>query len=484
MTQLPGPIGSPEGSAVPAAAAGATVPRRVHPVTPLVQAGRIVPIVILASIGVGAQSLGRLGWLGLLILVVVVIALASLVAGLEYLQWQRRTFWFDAQGDFRLDSGVLTRRQRRLQLSRLQGVDVVQPLLARLVGLAAVTIEVAGSGDSRARIEFLTQADAAALRNEVIARAAGLHPQSGEAPERPLVQVPPKDLLVSLLLRGVTVALLLLTGIVVVITMASAGMAGILMLLTGGVPLLIVFAEFATFFNFTVAESPDGLRLRSGLFQTKAQTIPPGRVQAVEFVQSWLWRRRDWVRVRLNVAGLQSAGDDQNRNAVDQVLLPVAPYVVALSLVAHVLPNVDVLAVPLKPAPRRARKRAWIQYSGLGVGHDDKVFVTTRGRFVRRRVVVPHARTQSVRVTQGPWQRLLNLASMHLDSPPGPVLITALHRDPLEARELAESQNRRAQLALDRAGTGKWMGPGPPREGQVNPADPRGNDGPDADSRA
>ena len=73
--------------------------------------------------------------------------------------------------------------------------------------------------------------------------------------------------------------------------------------------------------------------------------------------------------------------------------------------------------------------------------------------------VVPHARTQSVRVTQGPWERALDLATMHVDSPPGPVLISALYRDAGEARAIAEAQNQRAQAALLSDPSTHWMRP-------------------------
>jgi putative membrane protein len=442
----------------PTVTGAATQPRRTHPITPVVHAGRTLPIALVVGLGLLGQLRSQLP-LGVTLLAMIGIAvvLALLTAGFQFLAWQRSTFWFDGEGDFRTASGVLTRRERRLQLSRLQGVDVVQPLMARLFSMAEVSIEVAGAGDSQARVQYLTLADASTLRNEVIARAAGLHPDSGEAPERPLVSVPTKDLFVSLMLRGVTVLLLGMTALILVVTVATSGVVGLLFVLTGGVPLVIVFAEFTRFYNFTVAHSPDGLRLRSGLFQVRSQTIPPGRVQAVEFVQSWLWRRKDWVRVRLNVAGTRRTDEDQGGQGTELVLLPVAPYDVAISVVNQILPGVDARAIPLTPAPDRARLRAWIQYRSLGVGVDERVFVESRGRFVHRLTVVPHARTQSVRVTQGPWQRRLGLATMHVDSPPGPVRIMALHRDAAEARELAESQSVRGEAAYRRDPTSRWM---------------------------
>jgi len=426
-----------------------------------VHAGRGLPIALVAGFGLLGNFQSQLPLqFALPIMVGIAIGLATLIAGFQYLAWQRLTFWFDAEGDFRMASGVVTRRERRLQLSRLQGVEVVQPLLARLFGMAEVSVEVAGAGDSRAVVRYVSLADATSLRNEVIARAAGLRPDSGEAPEQPLVQVPAKDLIVSLLLRGSTVFLVALTAVIVVTTIVGAGWAGAAFLLAGGVPLLMVVAEFTRYYNFTVADSPDGLRLRSGLLQTQSQTIPPGRVQAVEFVQSMLWRRKDWVRVRLNVAGMKSGDDQDSGQGNEMVLLPVAPYDVAISVVQRVLPGVDARSIPLSPPPARARKRAWIQFRALGVGFDERVFVSARGKFVHRLTVVPHARTQSVRVTQGVWERSLGLATMHIDSTPGPVRAMALHRTAAEARALAESQNLRGENAFAAGGTKRWMDPG------------------------
>jgi putative membrane protein len=437
--------------------AAPTTPRHTHPLTPWVRAIQLAPVVLIAVLFLAQRALENLSVNPVLVTLGLLVVIIVLVAGLQYLVWDRLTYWIDTEGDFRINSGVVTKQQRRLQLSRLQSVDVTQPLLARVLGMATLTVEVAGVGDSRASLAYLPLTNAQALRNEVIARSAGMQPDAGEAPEQPLVVVPPKDLIVSLLLRGTTVILLALTVLIAVVTVASAGSAGLLILLTGGVPLLIVFAEFTSYFNFTVAESADGLRIRSGLFQIKAQTIPPGRVQAVEFVQSWLWRRKDWVRVRLNVAGHQGA--DDNESGTEMVLLPVAPYDVALDVVRHVLPGVDVRSIPMAPAPARARRRSWIQFRQLRVGHDDQVFATERGRFVSHLAVVPHARAQAVRVTQGPWERALDLATMHVDSPPGPVLISALYRDAGEARAIAEAQIERSrQAALDDPTT-RWMRP-------------------------
>jgi putative membrane protein len=440
--------------------APAGVRRKVHPVTPLVHAARTVPAVVIFGILFGGSSVGRYGLWGIGLILLAVLVVGGVTAGVSFLQWRRLEFWFDDDGDLRVDSGVITRQERRLQLSRLQAVDVVQPLVARIFGMAELRIEVAGAGDSRATLQFLTLAEAEALRAEVLARAAGVRHDAGAAPETVIATVPTDELALSLLLRGVTFSLLVLTAVVLVATFMTAGPGGLLLVLfTGGVPLFVVFGEFSRYFGFTVATSPDGLRLRHGLLQTQSQTVPPGRVQAVGFVSPLLWRGRGWVRVTLNIAGVGSQ-DGQGNDVVESVLLPVAPWPVARLVAAYVLPGVDIDAVPMAGVPERARWRSPFQWRRLGVGHDDQVFVARTGWLTHRTSVIPHARTQSVRVEQGPWERALGLASMYVDSTRGPVSVRGLRREAADARAIAEAQVVRARTARAAAPPQKWLSGG------------------------
>lgn len=431
--------------------------RKVHPLTPFVHGLRVVPIIILIGISVVTRHGGA--GTGVLITIGAAVLVAVVVTGLRYLAWLRLTYWFDSDGDLRVDSGVLTRQERRLQLSRLQSVEVVAPLLARLVGLAEVRVETAGTSHSKAVLQFLTTAEAQDLRNEIVARAAGVRPDAGEAPEQVLAMVPPGELVTSLLLRGSTALLLVLTVVVIVPAVLAAGPAALGLVVLGGVPIFAVFSEFSTYYGFTVARSGDGLRLRHGLLRTAHQTVPPGRVQAIGFSQPLLWRRRDWVRVRLNVAGMSRDSGSGDQAVTEHTLLPVAPWPVARAIVAHVLPGVDLESIALDPAPARSRWRAPVQWHRLGVGWDGSVLMTRRGRVTRHWAVMPHARTQSVRVTQGPWQRLLGLASVWFDSTPGPVKVVALHRDSRQARDLSMAQASRASAARSGDRTARWAQP-------------------------
>jgi len=434
----------------------ATTPRGVHPVTPLIKALKVFPVFAAFLLTVGldeARSIGPFGLSSVLAAMVFGTALYS------YLQWTRFRFWFDDDGDLRVRSGVLQVNERRVQVSRLQSVDVTQPLLARLFGLSAVRPDVAGTGDKGTVVEYLSHDDAQRLRAELLARSAGVQvgdaSEAPEAPERTVITVPPHVLLESLVLQPATLIAVLASLALVVFAVATGEWFAVIpTVFIIASPFFLVGGQFLSWFGFTVAESPDGLRLRFGLTEHRAQTVPPGRVQAVRIEAPVMWRHRGWVRVLVNVAGATGGDESKQRPSV---LLPVAPLELARSVIQQVLPGTDPLDVPVTAVPARARWRAPLQHRRLATGSDDRLFVARHGWLVPTWDAVPHARTQSVRITQGPWQRRLRLASVHVDSTPGPVSIVAAQRDMTEARLIAEAQADRARLARATAGPQRWM---------------------------
>lgn len=433
--------------------------RRTNRLSPLISVAQALPALLLLGLTVlfPVITSDRPAKWFLLAGVLVLLAIGLLWS---YIGWTRLAYWFDESGDFRVDSGVLQRNERRLQLSRLQSVDVVQPLLARLAGMAQVRVEVAGAGDSKVTLSYLTAAEAAALRGEIIARAAGVRPDAGEAPERVLVTVPPSDLLKSLLLTAAPWVAVVFTILLAVFTWFTAGPGGlVLLLITGGAPILYVINMFTDYYNFTVADSPDGLRIRRGLLKTQAQTVPPGRIHAIAFVEPPLWRRRGWVRVRLAIAGVGTGSQSQDGQTQEALLLPVAPWPVARDLVAHLMPGFDISEIPLSPAPERIRWRAPIQGRQLAVGYNDYVFVARTGFFVRTTSAVTYVRTQSVRLVQGPWSKRLDVASVHVDVVPGRVSIRGHYRNAAEARELVDLQAYRARTARADKTDVRWAAP-------------------------
>ncbi|GAA4077631.1 PH domain-containing protein [Actinomadura miaoliensis] len=378
---------------------------------------------------------------------VVTVPMTVITVGVGLWTWLALRFRVDGD-DLVVETGLLRKRKRRIPLSRVQAIDVVRPLVTRLFALAEVRVELAGGEQSEIALRYLGRNTAQQLRAELLARAAGLPGHTPEAPERPLWRVSGGALFGSLVLRlpVLGTALLLFVSLVLLLLYAELGMLAV------AIPALLglvraVVAPMVMYGAFTVATSPDGIRLRYGVLETRMQTVPPGRVQAISIVEPSLWRPFGWARLDVTVAGY--AGE---RQALSSVLLPVAPRQVALHLVAQVFPGANVDAVQLLPASSKG-----LAGGAASAGTDDRVFVTRHGHLCRRTDVIAHARAQSVRLTVNPLQRLLGLATVHIDAPPGPVRVAAADRDLGEARAIVESTARRAQAARAAGGDpGRW----------------------------
>jgi putative membrane protein len=197
--------------------------------------------------------------------------------------------------------------------------------------------------------------------------------------------------------------------------------------------------------NFTIATARDGLRIRRGALETRSQTVPSGRVQALGVQWPLLWRFKGWVRARIDVAGV---GAERSEDALRQgTLLPVGTVPTARSLIIDVLPGFDLTAVVVRTVPRRARWLTPLRARVLGYTLTDAALVTQDGLLTRSLVVVPFARIQSVRLRQGPLQRWLGLASVHADTAGRSLSAVAEHRDLAEAHMLAEELSSRARSA-------------------------------------
>jgi len=380
---------------------------------------------------------------------------ALVLVGRGFIAWWTTEYRVEA-GELRVDSGLLQRRAKRVRLDRLQSVDVLKPLAARIFGLAELRVTTAGTERSAVRLRYLSLPVAQALRAELLGRSAGLGEGVAESPERPLVVVPHATLVASVLLQLLSWRLIfILVGPVIIIVASTSGgghhpaATGVAVAVLVSVLLVLahtIWRRTTTLWSFTVAESPDGLRIRHGLLSTSHQTVPLGRIQAVRVHQPTFWRPFDWAMVQINVAGY--AGGRESHNTM---LLPVAPRPFADWLMGRVLGGVDLGTVDWSTPPARAAFRAPLWWRRQGVGADQRVFYARHGMLSRTVEAVPHERTQSVRLKAGPWERALGLASLHLDSTRGPVRVAARFRDASEARAMLDAQADRARQARRQA---------------------------------
>jgi putative membrane protein len=416
---------------------------RLHPLTPLLRGGRFVLVLLAVAGQQGLRSAGPEAVAGVLVVGV------PLAVAFGWLAWRAMRYRLTPT-ELQVESGVLTTRSRRVPLARLQSVDVVRPLFARFLGLAELRMEVVGGGaGAEAPLSYLSEDDAEALRVRLLQLASGRGAVDVAAPQEPqrvLVVVPAGPLVWSTLLGAPVqaVSVLLVVGAVV----ALVDLSYLPGLLLAAAPVLFGVGSFAvrrvlTEYGFTVAEAADGLRLQQGLLDTRSSTIPPGRVQTVRVTQPLLWRPFGWARVEVDVAGYAAGGDQQ---VATGALLPVAPRELAERLVARVLGG-PLPVADVRP-PRSARLRAPASYPRLAIGTDERHLVSAYGIATTTVDVVPLAKVQSLRWTQGPLQRRLGLSTVHVDTAgrrlPGTM---AVHRGAQEGKALLTELTHAARAA-------------------------------------
>jgi len=435
--------------------------RRLHPLSPVVRFGRAALAVLALA---GLSTTGLIGstwphWWD--------VVLAVLIAVAGFVNWLVTRWTLDGV-TLRIETGLLRRDSRQLPIARIQAVDLVRPFLARMLGLAELRVRLAGSGDADGRLAYLTEQGAEMLRARLLAAHHGLDPATPEPAERVVTSVPTGRLLGSALLSSIGLATVAVAAAVAA-ALSPAGLFGAaaplvwLAIVCG----MIAWRRVSDQYAFTVAASPDGVRIRRGLLGTVAETIPVARIQAIRMVEPLLWRPWHWCRLEVDVAG-NPGREGEGTGAMRKALLPVGTRAEAGRLLAITLPAgpAPVLARP----PGRARVKAPLSYHFLAAGHDPALAVAVTGRLRRETTWVPLAKAQSVRLVQGPLQRRLGLATVHLDAAGRHVRAEFRERRQEDARALvgelaALSRSARRQAA--QAPSHAAAVPGPERQAEI-----------------
>ncbi|PPL19867.1 PH domain-containing protein [Microterricola pindariensis] len=481
---------------------------------------------------------GMVGWALLAVLGVLLLVMAGF-----YLSWRMHSFRVTPEA-VEVRSGILFRTNRKARLDRIQGVNINRPVLPRIFGAAKLEVGVAGqdanvqlaylgSGHTDAlRRDILRLASGArqgavsgaqavatagtAAGPAVAAAHADTAPHAGPegeagahsghrlaasvgalvtqraneflapeldpdaAPPESVVHIPPLRLIASIVVSGFSVVVIALF-IVVPIGVANRQY----WMLFSFIPALIGVASyyinrFTKGLRYTIAGTPDGVRVGFGLLSTSNETIPPGRVHAIAVTQPLLWRPFGWWTIRINTAG---RSQQNGQNASNTTVLPVGRIDDVERVLALLLPGAGLQpepadaaapalavsvgmppaagdgalagapdgalsglpgAAPVAPvaatpsliergltsrggadgytnAPSRA---AWLRpfsWRRTGFALTASTVLLRRGVISRELTLVPFARVQSVGASQGPIQRRLGLGGVQLHTVAGPV---------------------------------------------------------------
>ena len=313
--------------------------------------------------------------------------------------------------------------------------------------------------------------------------------------EHPLYSVDGSVLLGSLLrsssvyVLGLAVIGMLSAGILILVSDSMTGSEALTIIssyLTMVIAMAtIVWSHFNSAWNFQAAATPSGIRMRYGLTSDTSRTLPPGRVHGVGLTGPILWRRKDWWKVDVTVAGREDRSQDGQNRQLGNLLLPVGSRDTALRALWLVVPDLGVpdpdrlLAQALTgrdddgvgdpQAPAGSVERGFVRLSRRGrlfrpltwrraaIALTDTCVIIRHGRWRRRVAVFPYERIQSLRVRQGPLARRRNLASLRLDMVAQEVPASITNLDAADAKALAAHISQRALRRARAEQLDRWL---------------------------
>nr|WP_241732415.1 PH domain-containing protein [Galbitalea soli] len=424
-------------------------------------------------------------------------------------------------------SGVLFRTNRKGRLDRIQGVNIVRPVFARLFGAARLEIDVAGH-DANVRLDYLSSSNADALRLDILRMASGLRrreaaaggvvpggavaastgpaglaapvpgtaidgaaaPGSGGgsfledrlneflAPELDPRLAPPESvvtlhlgrLLGSIVLHDTTLVFaVILIGVIV-----ESSLTGHLFIAFTFIPFLFglgsfIVRRFTRSLRYSIAATPDGVRVGFGLLTLSNETLPPGRIHSVQIRQPILWRLPGWWEIRVNRASKSAAkGADGQRNTT---ILPVGNLDEVLRVLGLLLPGLSDADAALQlragitgsgeaagftVSPPRARVVRWFSRRRNGWAFGPAAILLRRGAIWRSLTVVPEPRVQSVALRQGPLYRRLSLAHLDVHTVTGPIRAELGALDAADATRLFTELSDAVVTTIANDATHRW----------------------------
>lgn len=447
---------------------------RVHRFTPLLRFwSLILALVAIFAVNINAAMIsdvvsylqsGNLGEVGRGTLLgigafVLVCAVIWLVSGI----WWRKLGYKLTEDEIALRHGVISTSFRSARYERIQAVDVVESIIARLLGLATVRVETAGGTSSVIKIEYLPKAKAEELRAELL-RRTNKNPASEPAPEAEeaaalIPEIPILRTIAAEALRLPTLlAALVIGGLLFIPGMWTA----LLPIIVGFVGSVWGLVDSSWKFTALHDAPTNALNVSYGLADRRRQTIRISRIHGVRVSQPFLWRRFGWYEVHVSVAGYGAKGSGKQSGSTR--ILPVGTREQALELL-ELISDLDRAQIedfarpeghtqPTYTSPRRA---TWIspldrkQQSVTLVDSPLPVTIVHRGRINRRVMVIGTPHIQELTLKVGPLGHLAGVRTVRFDLVAGPVKMAGQDLTPADASELLTRLRSRRLPAMESA---------------------------------
>jgi putative membrane protein len=289
-------------------------------------------------------------------------------AGVSWVTWRHKSYWLDDVA-LHYRSGVFTPDESVVPRARVQAVDTARGPLQRLFGVVELRVQVAGASEEEEIVlTAVTHEEAARLR-------AALGQPAPAEPDAHVRLGRRRLLLAALTSPQISVALSAVAGVYALVNDAvdvrrdgeglvsqldsvqAVAIAAAVVL--GAAYLLAFLAAIVVFAGFEVERDAKVLRIRRGLLERRAQSIPLARVDGIVIVEGL-------VRGPLGLATLrlESAAHGGEASA-SRTLLPLVRRRDAEAVIAELVPALAVASGELERPPRRALRR-FVMPSAIG----------------------------------------------------------------------------------------------------------------------
>lgn len=269
---------------------------------------------------------------------------------------------------------------------------------------------------------------------------------------------------------GVTSAMLALA--IPVAVLATVSIIGIVLAAS-------VSASVIADFGFTTRRVSDRIETERGLLERRMVGLSVRRVQSLRIQETPLRRLMGFSAIHVDTAGF---GRSENNGRATAAVVPLARRSEIRPLLHGLLPELEV-APDVTSLPSRSVRRylfvptlvglaislapaavlqgafialpivilpltiipAYLAWRGAGIGVDDSMLVLRSGMFGRAHIRIPRSRLQSLSISQNPFQKRANLATLIATTVSGSSGSThrLRHMDADDARRLLEWLGRR-----------------------------------------
>jgi putative membrane protein len=371
-----------------------------------------------------------------------------------------------------IKKGFLRKKKIAIPLQKIQAVHIEQSILHQLMDVVKVKIDTAGSEKTEAVIDAIPARKAEQLKTFLLHEKqvlSGDEPMKAAAPDIPIISLGATDILkLGLSANHIQAFFIVLAFIVslfqnlrdvfgdtLIRTVEESSAAHILL---SSIPLLVLLVLFVSvvvsmvrillkYYDFTLSETSQAFKLKSGLINTRQFLVPFTRIQFISWEANWIRRKIRLYNVELHqVSGNKLQEKQQVKVPVTRMgfiamlferyhalientaqsvhhIHPV--YALRKMLMAGVLPMIIIF-----PASQSGGWNAWmlllllyIPYRFINswiyqknfrlfISHD--AFQVNSGIWGREVKVVKWYKIQQVKMQQSIFQRRKNLATIKL----------------------------------------------------------------------